>query len=187
MPLQKMCNRCKQEKPTNAFYANKRMKDGLNTFCIECHKADNVTRKAKNRAQPEFREAELEYKKAYREKNVGQRAAYITQWRARKKAHVAAYSAAYRQANRARSAYLCQKRKIALTQRIPKWLTDDDFWVIEQAYELAALRTERLGVEFHVDHVIPLRGRNVSGLHVPQNLQVVTWLENQRKSNFYEV
>ena len=187
MPLQKICCRCKQEKSADQFYANKRMKDGLNTFCISCHKADNVARKAKNRANADFRDAELAYKKEYRDRTVVQRSLYMAAWRQKNRQHQLAYSKAYRETNKTRCNFLCQKRKIDQLKRTPSWLTDDDLWVIEQAYELAALRTKMLGVEFHVDHIIPLRGKKVSGLHVPQNLRVVTWLENQRKTNFYEV
>lgn len=186
MPLKKICNRCKQEKPAEQFYANKRMKDGLNTFCIECHKADNVARKAKDRANPEFKFAELTYKKEYRKRTVEQRADYMAEWRTANQQHVQQYGKNYRHANKAKCNFLCQKRKIDLLNRTPAWLTEDDKWIMEQAYELAALRTQMLGVEFHVDHEIPLRGKIVSGLHVPQNLRVVTWLENQRKTNKFK-
>ena len=186
MPL-KTCTRCKQDKDVGLFYANKRMKDGLNTFCIKCHKADNTARKAKNRANPDFKAAELAYKKIYRGRTVAERSAYMAQWRAANKQHVTQYSRQYRSANKPKYAYLCQKRKIDLLARTPRWLTPDDFWIMEEAYTLAALRTKMFGVPHHVDHVIPLRGKLVSGLHVPTNLRVVTWKENQRKTNKFEV
>jgi len=67
--------------------------------------------------------------------------------------------------------------------RCPKWLTSDDHWVIEQAYELAALRTKMFGFSWHVDHILPLQGKIVSGLHVPTNLQVIPAVDNIRKGN----
>ena len=187
MPLQKICSKCKQDKSAAAFYANKRMKDGINTFCIECHKADNVARKAINRADPLFKQAELAYKKGYRARTEISRAAYMRQWRVTNKQHVATYSKEYRDTHKARYNFLCQKRKIALLQRTPAWLTADDFWIIEEAYALAQLRTHMLGVDFHVDHIIPLRGKKVSGLHVPTNLRVIPATENQQKTNKFEV
>jgi hypothetical protein len=77
------------------------------------------------------------------------------------------------------------KRRAAKINRTPAWLTDDDFWMIEQAYELAALRTKLFGFSWHVDHVIPLQGKLVSGLHVPANLQVIPGFENVCKANTY--
>ena len=71
--------------------------------------------------------------------------------------------------------------------RTPRWLTADDLWIIEQAYDLAKQRTELFGFSWHVDHVIPLQGKKVSGLHVPTNLQVIPAVENLRKLNKYEV
>lgn len=79
------------------------------------------------------------------------------------------------------------KRKAAKLQRIPCWLTPDDFWMIEQAYEICALRTKVTGIEWHVDHIIPLQGKNVSGLHTPYNLQVIPASVNINKSNKFEV
>lgn len=70
--------------------------------------------------------------------------------------------------------------------RLPKWLTPDDRWMIEQAYELAALRSKMFGFSWHVDHVLPLQGKLVSGLHTPYNLQVIPWVDNVRKANKFE-
>lgn len=79
------------------------------------------------------------------------------------------------------------KRELSKKQRTPAWLTEEDYWMIEQAYELATLRTKLLGFPWSVDHVIPLQGKNVSGLHVPINLQVISAKANRQKSNRYEV
>ena len=183
----KRCCKCKEEKDASLFYANKRMKDGLNTFCKACHKADNVERKKVNRADPQFRATELAFKKEYRSRTVEQRAAYMEKWRAANREQINEHGRQYRRVRKEHYNFLCQKRKIDLLKRTPKWLTSDDLWMIEQAYELAGLRTKMLGVEYHVDHVIPLRGKYVSGLHVPLNLRVVPWFENQRKTNKFEV
>lgn len=80
-------------------------------------------------------------------------------------------------------AALLAKRRAAKMQRTPHWLSEDDKWMMKEAYELAALRKKMFGFAWHVDHIIPLQGKKVSGLHVPQNLQVIPWVDNLAKSN----
>ena len=75
------------------------------------------------------------------------------------------------------------KRRAAKIQRTPAWLSEDDYWMLEQAYELAALRTKLFGFSWHVDHVLPMQGKKISGLHVPSNVQVIPGVENVRKAN----
>jgi hypothetical protein len=89
--------------------------------------------------------------------------------------------------NKPKKAAYQGKRRAAILQRTPKWLTEDDLWIIEEAYDLAALRTKMLGFSWHVDHIIPLQGKFVSGLHVPSNIQVIPGSENVKKHNKYAV
>ena len=76
--------------------------------------------------------------------------------------------------------------RAARKKRVPQWLSEDEKWMIAQVYELAELRTKMFGFYWHVDHVIPLKGKTVSGLHVPHNLQVIPWLDNLRKGVNHE-
>jgi hypothetical protein len=79
------------------------------------------------------------------------------------------------------------KRKAAKLQRIPKWTSELDVWMIKEIYDLAMLRTKLTGVVWHVDHIIPLQGEIVSGLHTPFNMQVIPAIENIKKGNTYGV
>lgn len=74
-------------------------------------------------------------------------------------------------------------RRTRLTKRTPLWLTDSDRKTIKQMYQKAYKISLTTGIKHHVDHIVPLRGVNVSGLHVPWNLQVLTAVENQSKGN----
>lgn len=77
------------------------------------------------------------------------------------------------------------KRRASKLNRTPLWLSEDDLWFIKEIYSLRKLREEMTGVKWHVDHIVPLNGKNVSGLHVHWNLQLLTASENIRKgSNF---
>lgn len=74
-------------------------------------------------------------------------------------------------------------RAIDLRKAQPKWLTEDHIFTLQEIYDLRDLRSELTGVPHHVDHIVPLRGTNVCGLHVPWNLQVIPAVENRSKGN----
>jgi 5-methylcytosine-specific restriction endonuclease McrA len=76
------------------------------------------------------------------------------------------------------------KRKAAKLNRTPPWLTDAEFFEIDCIYQYAA-SLNSLGLRHEVDHIVPLQGAKVSGLHVPWNLQVLTLEDNRRKGNSY--
>jgi hypothetical protein len=78
------------------------------------------------------------------------------------------------------------KRRTAKMKRSPKWLTDEQMRQIEYIYLEAKMLEVETGIKHHVDHIIPLQGKNVSGLHVPENLRVISAEENLRKCNRYE-
>ena len=93
---------------------------------------------------------------------------------------------AYKARNPGKTLAYVVKRRVSKANRTPSWLTKDDFWMIEQAYELSAMRTKMFGFSWHVDHIIPLNGESVSGFHVPQNLQVIPWIDNVKKHNKFD-
>ncbi len=119
--------------------------------------------------------------------NKEKEAARAREWRKNNRATYKRMVAEWREKNKLKyKAYMAMAtnaRRTAKMQRTPSWLTEDEMFLISEAYELAALRTHLLGFQWHVDHIVPLRGKEVSGLHVPWNLQVIPGVENQRKSN----
>lgn len=76
------------------------------------------------------------------------------------------------------------KRRVAMLKRTPPWANQA---VIRAVYDEALRLTRETGTEHHVDHIIPLQGELVSGLHVENNLQVLPWRENILKRNNFEV
>jgi 5-methylcytosine-specific restriction endonuclease McrA len=65
----------------------------------------------------------------------------------------------------------------------PLWLSRRQKSEIRQLYQIAITMTQTTGEQYVVDHIVPLRGESVCGLHVPWNLRVITQEENLKKSN----
>jgi hypothetical protein len=79
------------------------------------------------------------------------------------------------------------RKRATKLKRVPCWLTDTDFKEIKQIYLNAKEQSDKEGKKYHVDHIIPLRGKYVSGLHVPSNLRILLAEENLVKSNKFNL
>jgi hypothetical protein len=83
--------------------------------------------------------------------------------------------------------YVChinRIREVNKKQRMPAW---SDPEAIRKIYEDCAALNEKHGPRsYHVDHIVPLQGKTVSGLHVENNLQILKAVDNLKKSNKYE-
>lgn len=159
----KTCKTCLETKPEDAFY--KQSARGLLGLRGSCKTCDNTKKALYRKAN---RDKLLLDKKQDYDKN---RARYL----ANKKA--------YRKENKGSIRALNAARKRVVKLRTPTWLSKDDLWVLKEIYKLAAHRTELFGFQWDVDHIVPLQGVAVSGMHVPWNLQVIPSRDNIRKKN----
>ena len=91
----------------------------------------------------------------------------------------------YARNNPAKANSVKKKYKAAKQRACPPWVlaSPDLCGMMEDVYRQAQELTQETGVMYHVDHIVPLQGHNVCGLHVPWNLQVLTASENCSKQN----
>lgn len=119
--------------------------------------------------------------------NKGSIAAYHSKhYQANKKAILAKNAQWYKDnPNKARAK--AAKRRAAKLQRLPAWADLEKIKEIYKDCEEVNLAARTAGCpsneKFVVDHVIPLQGKLVSGLHVHTNLQIITLSENSSKGN----
>jgi len=161
----KFCNTCKQDKDVDSF-GIKKGKGGklyLRGLCKSCHTEYNLIsrKKAGRKTSPKTaqrsRERALDY--YYKYKNTPGF-----------KSKVCACAANHRSV------------KLKAT---PQWLTKPQAEQINNFYWLAKDLKAVSGQDYHVDHIVPLQGKNVCGLHVPWNLQVLPSDINLSKGNRY--
>jgi len=82
------------------------------------------------------------------------------------------------------SIFRWSRRRARLLERMPAWANGK---AISAIYDQCRRISRETGTAHHVDHVIPLFGRRVSGLHVENNLQILSARANASKSNRFDV
>jgi hypothetical protein len=151
--------------------------------CTECLKIEwqkgNETR-AEYFRQYNKSNAGEEAKQRYYEKN---RAHVIARAQARPVTEKQAYKSKYKQNNPDLYKTLTSFRRRRFRDATPPWLTRKQKSEIRQIYQIAITMSKTTGERYVVDHIIPLQGETVCGLHVPWNLRVTTQEENLKKSN----
>jgi len=163
----KTCRSCQRSQFISEFYKQSaRGISGVRGTCKECDNAKKSLYRAANRDKL------IEQKKLDYQANKERYLKNKQQYRKENSGKINALNAA---------------RKVVIKQRTPKWLDEVGFERIQNEYKLAALLTKVTGSPWHVDHIIPLQGKNVSGLHVPSNLRVLQAAENISKKNKFEV
>lgn len=84
-------------------------------------------------------------------------------------------------ANPARRSAIARGYKARKLNAMPSWLSTEHKMQIDTVYHEASRLTKLTGIQFHVDHIVPLKGKTVRGLHVPWNLQAIPYYENLEK------
>ena len=206
--MEKVCFKCKELKVLELFGRNKQRKDGRSSNCKSCEAARSRARNA----TPEGKAYKDNYMKEWMEKpgNREKRAASSKEHYNRdgnKEKQMAAQKA--RRATPQGQKWLndpvnklkkldCMRRwrktdhgkmqskingnkhRATKLHAVPVWY---DAELVDMVYRAAKARTVRTGIRHEVDHIVPLKGVNVCGLHCYDNLQILTKSENCAKGN----
>src|ERR1035437_1721827 len=157
----KICKKCSTEKPALSFRVSKKTGKLLNP-CFDCRKLRKET---------------------YNATHVDINNAAKTRWALENKEKVIAARLKWKSANIGLVMADRSQRKERIALATPKWLSLLQKEMIAFQYMMADLRTKMFGIPYHVNHIVPLRAKNVCGLHVPWNLETIPAKENLQIGN----
>lgn len=164
----KKCLCCGQLKDLAQFSEDRPRKDGLKVYCRACANTKRV----------EFAKANPGYHRKYMLSGA-KNSEHVKKWQRENKEKHRIKQERWRLKNPWSSVKAAVKARAKLRNRMPSWLSAEALWEIHHIYQ------RRLPTD-HVDHIIPLNGKDVSGLHVPWNLQYLTAEENKIKRNSFD-
>ena len=158
MTKEKKCTKCDEVKGLDGFHKDNSRRDGLSNKCKSCEKE-------------------------YHQENKGPIADRKNKYRQEKKEYIKEYARNWRGENLDKVNANTAKRRARKNNATPPWLTQEQDLEIKLIYNRAKELEDMDGVKRHVDHIVPLKGKGVRGLHVPWNLQILTAEQNTSKSN----
>jgi hypothetical protein len=169
----KVCSKCAQRKDNCEFHTRRASADGLALTCKQCVNDNSRTWRLKHpSAHREWyqqnKDNKAKYWSAWRERNIGKLSASYKRWAT---------------LNKGKKNALVAKRVSIKKSAVAPWINRD---AVRAIYAEAARLTESTGILHEVDHIVPLQGKNVCGLHWEGNLQILTKTENIRKSNRFD-
>ena len=180
----KRCSKCNVDKQLDLFSKCAANKDGFHRWCKECSKASKKEWYVKN-AESERSKA-LKYHYENYEKNKERIIKTANEWQNRNKDRYKEIAKkCYEKTKNKKFAWQAFARA-AKRNAVPKWINEDLKQEIQKFYVEARLKTRETGTKYEVDHIVPLMGKEVCGLHVPWNLRVITQFENRSKQNSFK-
>ena len=169
----KECSVCKKVKSLNKFYKDSSVSHGLRSECIPCSKLYTnrnskeeciVCKKVFDKTDPSItcsrKCSKIRSKEIYR-KN----------------------SKKWKEKNPTKYKLKSGKRRKSLKQATPKWVNISD---LDGFYKEAKWLSENSVNNYHVDHIVPILNKNVCGLNVPANIQILCEKDNLNKSNKFD-
>jgi len=154
----KTCTKCQETKELDQFY-KRADRDSYHSWCKACKHLSGKSWHSRNK------ERHSELTRRWYEENKDQHLANNREW-------------AKANPDKKQAAWAFREKRAK--QATPSWALRRD---LKEYYTLAMCYTKATGVQYEVDHIVPLISDFVCGLNTSDNLQVITAEENRRKSN----
>lgn len=154
----------------------------LNGDCL-CRACVDNTNQIKAKWVIENRDKHLKSKKKWAENNREKQREISLNWLKNNPDKFAKIKKKWRDNNRDKLSIYKRNRRASIINAKPKWFSEFDEFVVTEASNLVSSRLKATGIVWHVDHMIPLRAKNVCGLHLANNIQVIPAKLNASKRN----